>query len=530
MAWVVFDEVHYMQDRERGVVWEETIIFLPKTVKMVFLSATLSNAKEFTEWIVHLRRQPCHVVYTDYRPTPLQHYAFPLGGSGLYLIKDEVGTFRTDNFQRMRRDMGQKDEDGDGAGAAKKSKPWEQEDGGRKELQRRKPSKESMSMDIFRLVSVIKDRGLEPVIVFSFSRRECEQYALSMQKLDFNTAEEKDAIDAIFNNAIQCLSEEDQKLPAIAHILPMLRRGIAIHHSGLLPILKELIEILFQEGLIKCLFATETFAMGLNMPARTVVFTALQKWDGQQNRFMQSGEYIQMSGRAGRRGKDDRGLAIMMADPDLTREAAEDIVAGKPNPLLSSFRLSYYTLLNITRRMEGSGHDLEYVIQNSFQQFQHEKSLETLESSLQGIEARQRATEQEALGFPAPVVDAYLAARREWMELESKLASEIIRPQRSLSFLKPGRLVLVKEAANDWGWGVVVSVLRRGGERAEKAAAPGTVGTVHDYTVDCLLHCANASGESLSQRFVCAFCLACVYIITVHHYQSLCCHRMRCVC
>lgn len=168
------------------------------------------------------------------------------------------------------------------------------------------------------------ERKFQPVIIFSFSRRECENHALSMSKLDFNTEEEKSTVEEVFNNAMLCLNEEDRSLSAIEMMLPLLQRGIAVHHSGLLPVLKELVELLFQEGLVKALFATETvrysgislsfllcnlcysvvliydswllhqFAMGLNMPAKTVVFTAVKKWDGDSHRFIGSGEYIQV--------------------------------------------------------------------------------------------------------------------------------------------------------------------------------------------------------------------------------------------
>ena len=130
-------------------------------------------------------------------------------------------------------------------------------------------------------------------------------------------------VSTVFKNATACLNEEDQNLPQIQHILPLLRRGIGIHHGGLLPILKEVIELLFQEGLLKVLFATETFSIGLNMPARTVVFTAVRKWDGNEFRNLSSGEFIQMSGRAGRRGLDDRGIVIMMFDEKLEPSAAK---------------------------------------------------------------------------------------------------------------------------------------------------------------------------------------------------------------
>ena len=153
-------------------------------------------------------------------------------------------------------------------------------------------------------------------------------------------------------------------------LLPLLKRGIGIHHGGLLPILKEVIEILFQEGFVKALFATETFSMGLNMPAKTVVFTALRKWDGDKFRWVSGGEYIQMSGRAGRRGLDDRGIVIMMVDEKMEPDVARGMLKGVSDPLSSTFHLGYSMLLNLMR-VEGA--DPEHVIKRSFYQFQHDR-------------------------------------------------------------------------------------------------------------------------------------------------------------
>ncbi|KAK6492875.1 exosome RNA helicase MTR4 [Huso huso] len=299
VAWVVFDEIHYMRDSERGVVWEETIILLPDNVHYVFLSATIPNARQFAEWICHLHKQACHVIYTDYRPTPLQHYIFPAGGDGLHLVVDESGEFREDNFNtamQVLRDAG------DLAKGDQKGRK-----GGTKG-----PS------NVFKIVKMIMERNFQPVIIFSFSKKDCEAYALQVSKLDFNTDEEKKLVEEVFNNAIDCLSDEDKKLPQVEHVLPLLKRGVGIHHGGLLPILKETIEILFSEGLLKALFATETFAMGINMPARTVLFTSAHKFDGKDFRWITSGEYIQMSGRAGRRGMDERGIVIFMVDEKMS--------------------------------------------------------------------------------------------------------------------------------------------------------------------------------------------------------------------
>lgn len=275
VAWVIYDEVHYMRDKERGVVWEESIILLPHKVRFVFLSATIPNAKEFVSWVSKIHRQPCHVVYTEYRPVPLQHFLFPIGSEGLFLVVDEKGSFRDDNFQKAMGIL-QPTTSSDSSGI--------------KRGKQKSEATKNLSVDLFKIVRLIMDRELDPCIVFSFSKKDCETFALQMARLDFNSQDEKNLVEHVFSNALEALSDEDQSLPQVKTLLPLLKRGIGIHHGGLLPILKEIIEILFQEGLIKCLFATETFSIGINMPAKTVVFTSTRKFDGKDFRWVTSGE------------------------------------------------------------------------------------------------------------------------------------------------------------------------------------------------------------------------------------------------
>lgn len=197
-----------------------------------------------------------------------------------------------------------------------------------------------------------------------------------MSKMEFNSQDEQDLVGNIFNNAIDNLAAADRELPQITNLLPLLRRGIGIHHGGLLPILKEVIEILFQEGLIKVLFATETFSIGLNMPAKTVVFTAARKFDGREFRNLSSGEYIQMSGRAGRRGLDDRGVVIMMCDEKLEPTAAKSMVKGEADRLDSAFHLGYNMILNL---MKVEGISPEFMLERCFFQFQSSAGIPELE-------------------------------------------------------------------------------------------------------------------------------------------------------
>lgn len=367
VAWVVFDEIHYMRDKARGVVWEETIILLPDKVRYIFLSATIPNAMQFAEWITKTHGQPCHVVYTDFRPTPLQHYFFPQGADGIHLVVDEKGVFREENFNKAMTTIADKHGD-DPADAMAKRK------GRGKDKKTNKGGTKGPS-DIYKIIKMIMVKNYNPVIAFSFSKNMCESYALQMSNLSFNEESEKAMVDKVFNNALEMLSEDDKQLPQIQNILPLLKRGIGIHHSGLLPILKETIEILFQEGLIKVLFATETFSIGLNMPAKTVVFTSVRKFDGVSLRWVSPSEFVQMSGRAGRRGLDDRGMVIMMIDEKMEPAVAKEIVRGEQDKLNSAFYLGYNMILNL---MRVEGISPEFMLERCFYQFQNTASVSGL--------------------------------------------------------------------------------------------------------------------------------------------------------
>ncbi|XP_034048328.1 exosome RNA helicase MTR4 [Thalassophryne amazonica] len=466
VAWVIFDEIHYMRDAERGVVWEETIILLPDNVHYVFLSATIPNARQFAEWICHLHKQPCHVVYTDYRPTPLQHYIFPAGGDGLHLVVDENGDFREDNFNTAMQVLRDTGDSGGGSG------------GGKWDPRGRKGGTKGPS-SVFKIVKMIMERNFQPVIIFSFSKKECEVYALQVAKLDFNRDEEKRLVEEVFNNAIDCLSDEDKKLPQVEHVLPLLKRGIGIHHGGLLPILKETIEILFSEGLLKALFATETFAMGINMPARTVLFTSARKFDGKNHRFITSGEYIQMSGRAGRRGMDDRGIVIFMVDEKMSPAVGKQLLKGSADPLNSAFHLTYNMVLHLLRVEEINP---EYMLEKSFYQFQHYRALPGIVEKIKKLDEQYNAIE-------IPNEDSaltYFKIRQQLAKLGKEIQEFIHKPKYCLPFLQPGRLVRVKNEDADFGWGVVVNFCKKTNVKSVADSEPL-------YVVEVLVHCSKES-------------------------------------
>ncbi|ERN20203.1 DExH-box ATP-dependent RNA helicase DExH9 [Amborella trichopoda] len=485
VSWIIFDEVHYMRDRERGVVWEESIVMAPKNSRFVFLSATVPNAKEFADWVAKVHQQPCHIVYTDYRPTPLQHYIFPSGGTGLYLVVDENGKFREDSFQKALNALVPAREGGE---RKKENGKWQ------KGFLTRKAGEES---DIFKMVKMIMQRQYDPVILFSFSKRECELLAMQMAKMDLCDENEKQLTENIFWSAMDLLSDDDKKLPQVSNILPLLKRGIGVHHSGLLPILKEVIEILFQEGLIKCLFATETFSIGLNMPAKTVVFTNVRKFDGDKFRWLSSGEYIQMSGRAGRRGLDERGICILMVDEKLEPSTAKTMVKGSADCLNSAFHLSYNMLLNQMRCEDGNPENL---LRNSFYQFQSDRALPDLEKQVKVLEEERDSIvieEEEKL-------KGYYSLIQQYKSLKKDIRDITLSPKYSLPFMQPGRLVRIQCARSDTRvsyfsvedqvtWGVIVNF-----ERVIHSADGHTNLKPEDdqYTIDVLTRCvANKEGS-----------------------------------
>ncbi|KAK7691605.1 ATP-dependent RNA helicase mtr4 [Cerrena zonata] len=480
VAWVIFDEIHYMRDKERGVVWEETIILLPHSVRYVFLSATIPNAMQFAEWICKSHDQPCHVVYTDFRPTPLQHYLFPAGADGIHLVVNEQGEFKEDAFAKAMGSL--QDTQGEDPADSKSGK-------GRKGKSRKGGDNKKGPSDVSKIVKMIMKRNYNPVIIFAFSKRECEALALTMSKLEFNSTEEQDTITEIFNNAIDNLTPDDRQLPQITNLLPLLKRGIGIHHGGLLPLLKEVIELLFQDGFIKVLFATETFSIGLNMPAKTVVFTTVRKFDGREFRNLSSGEYIQMSGRAGRRGLDDRGVVIMMVDEKLEPTAAKQMIKGEADRLDSAFHLGYNMVLNL---LKVEGISPEFMLERCFFQFQSNAGVPLLEDELQREEAKKAAI---VIPDEEQVAD-YYEYRQQLDQMANDFKEVITHPTYSLPFLQPGRLVKVKYQKLDFGWGVVINYQKRTPPKNRPVPVPDEFPAHEQYVVDVLLNCAVGSTVS----------------------------------
>lgn len=366
VEFVIFDEVHYVNDIDRGVVWEEVIIMLPDHVKYILLSATVPNTYEFANWVGRTKQKDMYVISTPKRPVPLEIFVW--AKNDLYKAISAQGVFSELEFKRHTLALTEGKKDGPPnvtMGSGSRKGPGGTARGGnrsgwgggplargRGNLQPRGgfardgPNKQTW----VQLVQYLNQQKLLPAVIFVFSKKRCEDYADTLGGVNFCTAKERSEIHMFIDRAVARLKKEDRELPQILKIRDMLSRGIAVHHGGLLPIVKECIEILFSKTLVKVLFATETFAMGLNLPTRTVVFCELRKHDGRGFRNLLPGEFTQMAGRAGRRGLDSTGTVIVMSyNQPLSPTDFKDVTMGKPTKLLSQFRLTYNMILNLLR-------------------------------------------------------------------------------------------------------------------------------------------------------------------------------------
>ncbi len=315
---VIFDEVHYLNDPERGFVWEECITKLPKHILLVMLSATIDKANEFAKWIISCRERDTMLISTLWRPVPLHHYIYT--HNEIKLIrhhKDGVNMKNVDECYHYHDNP--------------------------------KNKQCSMTNRLLSLTEFLRKKQLFPSICFSFSRKKCFEYCYMMKRANsLLTQEETKEMKLIVHKVFATNLAHYRTIPSTQELLEMLEYGASVHHSGLLPIQKELIEILFSRGLIKFLFATETFAVGVNMPTRSVIFTELSKHDGKGKRVLRYDEFMQMSGRAGRRGKDDEGYVIYC--PLHNIEPKHEIIGllkGKSLPLVSQYNESANTFLRL---------------------------------------------------------------------------------------------------------------------------------------------------------------------------------------
>ncbi|KAF7727737.1 hypothetical protein EC973_007196 [Apophysomyces ossiformis] len=446
VEFVIFDEVHYVNDLERGVVWEEVIIMLPAHVNIILLSATVPNTREFADWVGRTKKKDIYVISTLKRPVPLEHHLY--AGKELFKIvaanetKLDGAAYKMANDALAKRKE-QRENSGAGARGGARGRGVVR-GGSHKPVNRSYQAAIQTDRNLFvHLIGLLNKKSLLPVVIFTFSKKRCEEYASSLSKTDLCTSLEKSEIHVFIERSLVRLRGTDKELPQILRMRDLLSRGIAVHHGGLLPIIKEIVEILFARGLVKVLFATETFAMGVNMPARSVVFSGLRKHDGRGFRDLLPGEYTQMSGRAGRRGLDNTGMVIIACSGNEAPEAStlSHMLLGKPTKLESQFRLTYNMILNLLR-VEAL--KVEEMIKRSFSENSTQKLLPDTKRLVDENEQKRSALRQLDCTICGPDLDSFYDACGEIVQLNrTMMVQHITKTPAGHRVLNSGRLIVI---------------------------------------------------------------------------------------
>ncbi len=406
LSYVIMDEVHYLADRFRGAVWEEIIIHLSQSVRLVALSATVSNAEEFGDWLQAVRGDT-DVIVSEERPVPLEQHV--LMRTKLIDLFDSSGQAATN---RVNPELVQMARYGGRTLSARQMK-----DVGR--YHSRGGRQESLRMDRPDVVALLESKNLLPAIFFIFSRVGCDSAVRQVLRGGVRLTElhERDEIRAIVEERCRTLRDEDLAVLGYWEWLEGLERGVAAHHAGMLPAFKEVVEELFRLKLVKLVFATETLALGINMPARTVVLEKLEKFNGEARVPITPGEYTQLTGRAGRRGIDVEGHSVIQWVDGLDPQSVASLASRRTYPLNSSFRPTYNMAVNLIDQF-GRERTRE-VLESSFAQFQADRAVVDL--------ARKVRSQQEALdGYEKSMTchlgdfREYAGIRRELTDLERK--------------------------------------------------------------------------------------------------------------
>jgi ATP-dependent RNA helicase HelY len=441
LGYVVMDEVHYLSDRIRGAVWEEVIIHLPQSVTLVSLSATVSNAEEFGDWLDTVRGDT-KVIVSEHRPVPLWQHV--LAGRRMYdLFEEKSGPADPRGRREVNADLERLARTENQRPPQTRGRRGREADRERERRSRSRIWTPSRADVIDRLDS----EGLLPAITFIFSRAGCEaavQQCL-LAGLRLNSDEARSRVRSIVEERTRAIPDEDLHVLGYFEWLEGLERGIAAHHAGMLPTFKEVVEELFVKGLVKAVFATETLALGINMPARSVVLEKLVKWNGETHADITPGEYTQLTGRAGRRGIDVEGHALVLWQRGFDPSAVAGLAGTRTYPLRSSFKPSYNMAVNLVGQF--GRHRSRELLETSFAQFQADRSVV-------GISKQVQRNEEGLDGYKGSMTchlgdfDAYMRLRRQLKEREAELSRQGTTQRRAaasdaLEKLKPGDIIHV---------------------------------------------------------------------------------------
>ena len=511
LRYVVMDEVHYLADRFRGPVWEEVILQLPTEVKVAALSATVSNAEEFGDWIDTVRGDT-EVIVSETRPVPLEQHVL-VRGDLLPLFDERSGRATAQVNQELLRLRSFRGSRYDSNRSAQQYQSARH--GGRAPNQRakRKPAYRERSgnkparVDRPDVVRLLDNENLLPAIFFIFSRVGCDAAVAQVRRsgLRLTSKEERAEIRAIVNERTALLHDEDLDVLGFWQWRDDLERGIAAHHAGMLPAFKEVVEELFQRKLVRVVFATETLALGINMPARTVVLEKMEKFNGEARVPITAGEYTQLTGRAGRRGIDVEGHAVVQWAEGMDPQAVAALASRRTYPLNSSFRPTYNMAVNLIDRF-GRARARE-ILEASFAQFQADRSVVGLARKVQEAEASLDGY-REAMACEHGDFAEYAGIRRELSDLEKKNQRDKQAPRavRDKRMKRIGRLRTqlqrhpchrCPEREAHARWGERYAKLKRDTDRIRRqiAGRTGTVARLFDRVIDVLQAVGYLSGE-----------------------------------
>lgn len=416
---VIFDEVHYINNKERGKVWEETMILLPAEVKLILLSATIDGAENFAGWLGSLKQQRMWLIPTTHRVVPLKHAVLQDYKSDPIVVMDEKEQFRDASYDHWLHYRKKVCDDYD----AHKKKVAGRRAGGYEDPVIKQAAGErpkSYTAELNAMANYLSERSLLPALFFVFSRAACETHAQKMEG-SYVTPAESASIKHVINFHLHRYADVLTTLKQYHDLVALLERGIAYHHSGLLPILKEIVEVLFGKGLVKVMFCTETFAVGINMPTRTVVFLDLKKYDEAEQglRVLATDEYIQMAGRAGRRGKDKEGLVLYLPSRDpVGTSAVKLMMTGRKTTLRSRMDFHYDFIL---KTLQSGSLEWLKISQDSFWHRQVMAEAEGQRRQVEGL--KKQLTEMGVTDDQVKEVD-------EGRELEAKFKSSVNAAKR----------------------------------------------------------------------------------------------------
>ncbi|MEV4193758.1 DEAD/DEAH box helicase [Streptomyces toxytricini] len=446
LGYVVMDEVHYLSDRFRGAVWEEVIIHLPESVTLVSLSATVSNAEEFGDWLDTVRGDT-EVIVSEERPVPLWQHV--MAGRRIYdLFEEETdhggrGSARREvnpDLLRMAREENSRTYNPRDRRRGKMVREADRERERRSRSRIWTPGRPEV-------IARLDGDGLLPAINFIFSRAGCEaavqQCLFAGLRLNDEAARLK--VRTLVEERTASIPAEDLHVLGYYEWLEGLERGIAAHHAGMLPTFKEVVEELFTRGLVKVVFATETLALGINMPARTVILEKLVKWNGEQHADITPGEYTQLTGRAGRRGIDVEGHAVVLWQRGMDPVQLAGLAGTRTYPLRSSFKPSYNMAVNLVQQF--GRHRSRELLETSFAQFQADRSVVGISRQVQRNEEG-LAGYREGMTCHLGNFEEYAQLRRDLKDRETELAKQGAAQRRaqaasSLERLKPGDVIHV---------------------------------------------------------------------------------------